>query len=66
MLFGSTPDRVIELGEEAEVPVLIYASTSGVADEIEDLLFPIYRYCKKLTAGHRKWPSNLYGSRSEG
>lgn len=43
-LLGSTPDRVVARAEEAGVPVLVYASASGVPERIEDRLFPIYRY----------------------
>ena len=43
-VFGSTPDRVIELARAADVPVLIYASTSGVSGRIEDYVYPVYRY----------------------
>lgn len=29
-LFGSTPDRVVELAEDAGVPVIVYASSVGI------------------------------------
>ena len=47
-VFGSTPDRVISLAEEAGVPVLVYAGTTSVAGSIEDFFFPLYRYYSRL------------------
>jgi len=46
-VFGSTPDRVVDRAEEAGVPVLVYASPSGVPERIEDNVFPVYRYLYK-------------------
>jgi nucleotide-binding universal stress UspA family protein len=46
-VFGSTPDRVVDRAEEAGVPVLVYASPSGVPERIEDNVFPVYRYLHK-------------------
>lgn len=46
-IFGTTPDRVIERAEEADVPVIVYTSPTGVSGRIEDILFPIYRYIWK-------------------
>ena len=43
-VFGSTPDLVIDLAREAEVPVIIDASSSGVSSRIEDARYPVYRY----------------------
>ncbi len=58
-VFGSTPDRVIERADRADVPVLIYASTQSVPGRIEDYLFPVYRYLRrKLRRSH--------GSRGDG
>jgi amino acid transporter/nucleotide-binding universal stress UspA family protein len=48
-VLGSTPDRVVELARESDVPVLIYASETGVPERIEDRLFPVYRYLQKVT-----------------
>jgi APA family basic amino acid/polyamine antiporter len=45
-VFGSTPDSVVERGEESDVPVLIYATASGVPQRVEDYLFPVYRYLR--------------------
>ena len=42
-VFGSTPDRVVDLAEGAGVPVLVYASRRGIRGPLEDYLFPIYR-----------------------
>lgn len=50
-IFGSTPDHVVERAEEADVPVLVYATTSGVQGRIEDYVFPIYRYLHKRLRG---------------
>ncbi len=52
-IFGSTPDRVIDLAANAGVPVLVYASESGMRQRIEDRLFPLYRYYKQLTSQRR-------------
>ncbi|MFB6359817.1 MAG: amino acid permease [Halobacteriales archaeon] len=49
-VFGSTPDRVIDIAREAGVPVLIYASSSGVSGRIEDYLYPVYRYLHRRLA----------------
>ncbi|MFB6160525.1 MAG: amino acid permease [Haloferacaceae archaeon] len=46
-VFGSTPDRVISLARAADVPVLLYASSSGVSGRIEDYLYPVYRYLRR-------------------
>ena len=48
-VFGSTPDRVIDLAEERGVPVIVYAGTTGLTDTIGDWLFPLYRYYRKFT-----------------
>jgi nucleotide-binding universal stress UspA family protein len=42
-VFGSTPDRVIELAEGASLPVLVYASPRGVQGPVEDYLYSAYR-----------------------
>ena len=47
-VFGSTPDQVIELADSAGVPVLIYSSSVGMRGQLEDWLFPIYRYTRKV------------------
>ncbi|WP_276272840.1 amino acid permease [Haloarcula litorea] len=46
-LFGSTPDQVIQLAEESDVPVLVYASETGVSGRLSERLFPIVRYVRK-------------------
>ena len=56
-VFGSTPDRVVDRAELSGVPVLVYASASGVPQRIEDYLFPIYRYLSGLRSGDRRSPS---------
>jgi APA family basic amino acid/polyamine antiporter len=45
-VFGSTPDRVVDRAEAAEVPVLVYATSGGITGRIEDYLFPVYRYLR--------------------
>jgi len=47
-VFGSTPDRVIDLAAGQGVPVVVYASASGVPQRIEDYLFPVYTYLRGL------------------
>ena len=46
-VLGSTPDRVVERAEESGVPVLVYATPGGVSGQLEDYLFPVYRYLIK-------------------
>ena len=52
-VFGSTPDRVIDLARGADLPVIIYASATGVSGRIEDLVYPIYRYLRRHLAERR-------------
>ncbi len=47
-ILGSTPDRVIDLAEDADVPVIVYASETTVKGVLEDLAFPLYRYFVRL------------------
>jgi amino acid transporter/nucleotide-binding universal stress UspA family protein len=42
-VFGGTPDRVVALAEDADVPVVVYATSVTVGGYVEDLLFPLYR-----------------------
>ncbi|AXG08668.1 amino acid permease [Haloplanus rubicundus] len=51
-VFGSTPDRVIELAKGADLPVLVYASPRGVHGPIEDYVYPVYR----ALTGRRRGP----------
>ena len=46
-LFGSTPDEVVRLSAERDVPVLIYASETGVRGQLSERLFPLVRYLRK-------------------
>jgi amino acid transporter/nucleotide-binding universal stress UspA family protein len=46
-VFGSTPDHVVDLAEEADLPVLVYAASGGIPERIEDYLFPVYRYLRR-------------------
>lgn len=48
-ILGSTPDRVIERASDAEVPVVVYASSTSVVDRASELLFPVYRYIEKIS-----------------
>lgn len=60
-VFGSTPDRVVERGARAGVPVMIYASESGVPEWFGDRLFHVYRYLRRLfgpTAERRDVPAD--------
>jgi len=52
-VLGSTPDRTIALAREAGVPVLVFASTQGVSGRVEDYLYPVFRYVRKLRRERR-------------
>jgi len=52
-VFGSTPDRVINLAEGAGVPVLVHASDTGLSGRAEDYLFPVYKFLRQ-TARERR------------
>jgi len=56
-VFGSTPDRVIELAKSADVPVIVYASSTGVTGRLEDYIFPFYRYYLRLRSDNRPMDS---------
>jgi amino acid transporter/nucleotide-binding universal stress UspA family protein len=60
-VFGSTPDRVIELAEGADLPVLVYASPRGVHGPIEDYVYPVYR----ALTGRSRPPSESPASEAE-
>ncbi|MFB6234357.1 MAG: amino acid permease C-terminal domain-containing protein [Halopenitus sp.] len=47
-VLGSTPDRVIDRAAETDLPVVVYASSTGVVDRLTEYLFPVYRYFVKL------------------
>jgi amino acid transporter/nucleotide-binding universal stress UspA family protein len=57
-VFGSTPDRVIELAEGADLPVLVYASPRGVHGPIEDYVYPVYRALTGRTRSPSDHPSS--------
>ncbi len=61
-VFGSTPDRVIDLADGAGVPVIVYAGARGVQGPVEDYLYPIYR---SLT-GRQRTEAPPDGSSTEG
>jgi hypothetical protein len=46
-VFGSTPDRVVDLAVDADVPVLVYASRVGVPGRLAELAFPVLRYVRR-------------------
>jgi K+-sensing histidine kinase KdpD len=46
-VFGSTPDRVVRLAKERDVPVIVCASSLDVPERIEDYISPVYRYIRK-------------------
>lgn len=50
-IFGSTPDRVVELAEAAGVPVLVYASRQSLPQRLEDYAFPVYRWIRRRLTG---------------
>ena len=52
-VFGSTPDRVIERAAQADVPVIVYASETGLSQRIGSWLFPLYRYYQQLRTQRR-------------
>jgi nucleotide-binding universal stress UspA family protein len=56
-VFGSTPDRVVERADAADVPVLVYATPGGITGRIEDYLFPVYRYLRARLRRGRHGPS---------
>ena len=47
-LFGSTPDRVVDLAEEAGVPVIIYRGRASVRGTLGDAAFIAYRFLRIL------------------
>lgn len=49
-VFGSTPDRVIGLADEADLPVLVYAHSEGLSGWIRSALFDVYRPLRKWTS----------------
>jgi len=53
-VFGSTPDRVIELAKGEDLPVHVYASPRGVHSPIEDYVYPVYR----ALTGKRRDPAD--------
>jgi amino acid transporter/nucleotide-binding universal stress UspA family protein len=64
-VLGSTPDRVIDLAEDAGVPVIVYASETSVRGRAEDMLFPVYRYLAKLRTKNRRVEERQSGTTSE-
>lgn len=55
-VLGGTPDGVIDGAQDAGVPVIVYAGETTVRGRGEDLLFPVYRYLKRL--GRRERPTH--------
>ena len=52
-VLGSTPDRVIRQARAAGVPVIVFASTQGVSGRLEDYVYPVYRWFRKLRRERR-------------
>jgi hypothetical protein len=52
-VFGSTPDRVVDHAALEGVPVVVYAGRIGVPERIEDRLFPVYRYLRRVLSSPR-------------
>lgn len=48
-VFGSTPDRTVDIAEEAGVPVLIYRGPASITRTVENLIFTVYRFATRLT-----------------
>jgi amino acid transporter/nucleotide-binding universal stress UspA family protein len=48
-VFGGTPDRVVDLAAAHGVPVMVYASESGIHSWLQDRLFPVTRYLLRLS-----------------
>ena len=46
-VFGSTPDEVVALAAEEDVPVLVYASRTGIPGWIREHMFPVTRYLRR-------------------
>lgn len=49
-VFGSIADRVVERARERNVPVIVYASSTGLSSRIESALFTPYRFLLKARA----------------
>ncbi|EJN59246.1 amino acid permease [Halogranum rubrum] len=49
-VFGSTADRVVRRAKERDVPVLVYARSTGLPGRVESALFTPYRYALKVKA----------------
>jgi APA family basic amino acid/polyamine antiporter len=49
-VFGSTADRVIRRANQRDVPVLVYARSTGLPGRVESALFTPYRYVLKARA----------------
>lgn len=47
------PHTKLWVAREAGVPVLIYASMSGVTGRIEDYIYPVYLYLHRHLSGRR-------------
>ena len=63
-VFGSTPDRVIELADEAGVPVIVYAGSTDFTDTLGDWLFPLYRYYRRFRSRRRPTTESTPGESS--
>ncbi|MFT4932999.1 MAG: APA family basic amino acid/polyamine antiporter [Natronomonas sp.] len=57
-VFGSTPDRVVELAADADVPVIVFAGKASVKGWLEDRFFPIYRYVRRRVRREGQQPTS--------
>ncbi|MFB6125196.1 MAG: amino acid permease [Halanaeroarchaeum sp.] len=55
-IFGSTPDRVVDLAAAEDLTVLVYASRIGLTRRVEDWLFPVYRVLRRQFGGRERHP----------
>jgi nucleotide-binding universal stress UspA family protein len=64
-VFGSTPDRVVNLADDADVPVLVFAGKASVKGWLEDRFFPIYRYVRRRLGREGRQPTSRPGAVEE-
>jgi len=58
LVFGSTPDRVIDQARSTGVPVLVYSSAQSVPERLEYFVFPVYRYVRRRLLNRDATPRN--------
>jgi amino acid transporter/nucleotide-binding universal stress UspA family protein len=59
-VFGSTPDRVIALAEDADVPVIVFATSRGITGPLEDYTYPVFRRFRRLFSDRRTTPGGTH------